>query len=145
MEEEMLVWVEDQLTTEQYLNLRRQVGWRELTVAQADKALGNSLYTLYVMQQGRPVGMGRLVGDGAVICYIQDLIVVPGAQQSGLGSKLMDRLRAKVEAIALPGTIMMLDLMSAKGREDFYRKQGFLARPTEDLGPGMIQYLHIEK
>ena len=39
------------------------------------------------------------------------------------------------------GTEMMLDLMCAKGREQFYSRHGFLARPTEHLGPGMIQYL----
>jgi hypothetical protein len=38
---------------------------------------------------------------------------------------------------------MMLDLMCAKGREPFYEKHGFIARPTKDLGPGMIQYLEL--
>jgi hypothetical protein len=36
----------------------------------------------------------------------------------------------------------MLDLMCAKGREQFYEKMGFLARPTNQLGPGMILYLN---
>ena len=40
---------------------------------------------------------------------------------------------------------MMLDLMCAKGREKFYQKHGFIARPTDDLGPGMIQYLEISR
>jgi hypothetical protein len=31
--------------------------------------------------------------------------------------------------------------MCAKGRETFYEKHGFVARPTDALGPGMIQYL----
>ena len=38
--------------------------------------------------------MGRLVGDGAVICYIQDLIVVPNIQAHGIGSMLIERLIA---------------------------------------------------
>ena len=29
----------------------------------------------------------------------------------------------------------------AKGREKFYKKHGFIARPTESVGPGMIQYI----
>ena len=41
------------------------------------------------------------------------------------------------------GTTMMFDLMCAKGREEFYKKHGFIARPTEDLGPGMIQFIQI--
>lgn len=30
---------------------------------------------------GKPVGMGRVIGDGAVISYIQDLVVIPEAQK----------------------------------------------------------------
>jgi hypothetical protein len=37
---------------------------------------------------------------------------------------------------------MMFGLMCAKGREQFYEKHGFIARPTSALGPGMIQYLN---
>jgi len=33
--------------------------------------------------------------------------------------------------------------MCAKGREKFYQKHGFIARPTDELGPGMIQYLEL--
>lgn len=32
-------------------------------------------------------------------------------------------------------------LMSAKGKEDFYKKFGFMERPNESYGAGMIQYL----
>ena len=31
-------------------------------------------------------------------------------------------------------------LGAAKGREGFYEKFGFISRPTEDLGAGMILY-----
>ena len=40
---------------------------------------------------------------------------------------------------------MMLCLMCAKGREVFYEKHGFTARPTRQLGPGMIQYIRVEE
>jgi len=35
----------------------------------------------------------------------------------------------------------MVCLMCAKGREDCYEEHRFIARPTDELGPGMIQYL----
>ena len=85
--------------------------------------------------------MGRLIGDGAVISYIQDLIVVPEYQGKKIGSKIIDRLISYADELRMPGTVMMLDLMCAKGREQFYEKHGFIARPTDTLGPGMIQYL----
>ena len=87
------------------------------------------------------IGMGRIVGDGAVICYIQDLVVIPGYQKFGIGGNLLDRCVSYVESITLEGTEMMLALMCAKGRERFYEACGFTARPTENLGPGMILYI----
>jgi GNAT superfamily N-acetyltransferase len=86
--------------------------------------------------------MGRIVGDGAVICYIQDLIVIPEVQGQHIGSQIIERLKEYVENLRADGTTMMLCLMCAKGREKFYLKHGFTARPTDNLGPGMITYLN---
>ncbi|MCI5959401.1 MAG: GNAT family N-acetyltransferase, partial [Lachnospiraceae bacterium] len=74
----------------------------------------------------------------------QDLIVVPQVQTQGIGSQIIQKLMAYVESLREEGSTMMLCLMCAKGREPFYEKHGFLARPTDALGPGMIQYLTDE-
>ena len=93
------------------------------------------------VENGKTIGMGRIVGDGAVICYIQDFVVRPEHQGTSIGRKMMERLIAHVEELRMDQSEMMLCLMCAKGREQFYEKFGFIGRPTENLGPGMIQYL----
>ena len=139
----MVQYVEDQLDIDTYLELRKAVEFRPLTRDQARKALNNSLYILTAFQNGRAVGMGRVVGDGAVICYVQDLIIRPEVQGQGIGGTILQNLKDFVMRLGYPGTTMMLCLMCAKGREEFYKKYGFIARPTEDLGPGMITYLDL--
>ncbi|MBQ6393511.1 MAG: GNAT family N-acetyltransferase [Eubacterium sp.] len=139
----MVQYVEDQLDIDTYLELRKAVEFRPLTRDQARKALNNSLYILTAFQNGRAVGMGRVVGDGAVICYVQDLIIRPEVQGQGIGGTILQNLKDFVLRLGYPGTTMMLCLMCAKGREEFYKKYGFIARPTEDLGPGMITYLDL--
>lgn len=124
-----------------YLAIRARVGWRILLEDQASRALQYSLYMVGAYDGENLVSMGRLVGDGAVICYVQDLIVVPEYQHKGVGSQVLDALIEYVESLRIEGSQMMLCLMCAKGREAFYEKHGFIARPTEELGPGMIQYL----
>lgn len=137
----MLELRENVLDTDTYLKLREQVGWRALSVCQAEKALGNALLTVCAYLDGVPVGMGRVVGDGAVVSYIQDLVVIPSAQGQHIGGQILEHLKEYVVSITEPGTRMMLCLMCAKGRETFYEGHGFMARPTDALGPGMITYI----
>jgi GNAT superfamily N-acetyltransferase len=132
---------ENCLELDTYLDIRASVNWKVLKRPQAEKALKNSLYTITAYDGDRPVGMGRIVGDGAVICYIQDFVVRPEYQGCGVGRKMMEQLIAYVDQIRMDDTEMMLCLMCAKGREKFYEKFGFIARPTDSLGPGMIQYI----
>lgn len=137
----MLKLHENELDIDTYLNLRAAVGWKKLDNEQAIMALKNSIYTLTATIDDKVVGMARMVGDGAVICYIQDLVVHPSYQKLGVGQELMEKLVGHAEEIKIQGTELMLCLMCAKGREGFYEKFGFIARPTENLGPGMIMYL----
>lgn len=132
---------ENTLDLDTYLSLRASVNWKLLTQEQAQKALSNSLYTITAVRRGEPVGMGRIVGDGAVICYIQDFVVKLECQGEGIGRIMMERLIQHVESLRMENSEMMLCLMCAKGREKFYEKFGFVGRPTDSLGPGMIQYL----
>lgn len=140
----MITIRENTLTTVEYLAIRRQVGWKILREEQAEKALKNSLYVVTAYEDDTLVGMGRIVGDGAVICYVQDLIVIPESQGNGIGSAILKKLTEYVEGLCQENSEMMFCLMCAKGREIFYEKHGFLARPTKQLGPGMIQYLRGE-
>ena len=146
----MIRFSEDRLSVAEYLSLRESVGWKKLTERQAELALENCIYCISAYddtldQPGgsrKLIGMGRIVGDGAVICYIQDLIVLPEYHGRGVGSMLIKQLKRYVESLSADGEEMMLALMCAKGREGFYEKMGFTARPTENLGPGMIIYLN---
>ena len=135
----------NELNVDTYLKLRAGVQWRKLSRAQAEMALRNSICVICAYQDDVPVAMGRLVGDGAVICYVQDLIVLPEYQGYGIGSKVLSELKSYVEQLRLNHTQMMFCLMCAKGRETFYEKHGFISRPTEQLGPGMIMYLQEDK
>ena len=139
----MITYKENAITTEGYLELRAAVNWPVLSYEQAEKALQNSLYTICAYQDNQPIGMGRLVGDGSVICYVQDLIVLPDTQHCGIGSYLLEHLIEAAGSFGFHDTTMMLGLMCAKGREPFYESRGFLSRPTDALGPGMIQYLSL--
>lgn len=137
----MITLKENTLDIDTYLELRASVNWKKLRKEQARKALAHSLFTVVAYEGDKPVGMGRIVGDGVVIDYIQDLVVRPEAQAHGVGRRIIERLIEYVKETKLDDTEIMLCLMCAKGREAFYKKFDFIARPTDSLGPGMIQYI----
>jgi GNAT superfamily N-acetyltransferase len=121
-----------------YNRLRRSVGWGDYPAEEAAAALGRSLYAGCACLRGEVVGMARVVGDGGLAFYVQDVVVDPAQQRRGIGGRLMAQVMAYVAAHALPGAVV--GLMAAKGKEPFYERYGFAARPSERYGCGMTQF-----
>ncbi len=134
---------ENVLTAKDFIKLRVSAGWGELLEQQAQDALKNSLFTNAVMDQGQVIGMGRLVGDGVYICYVQDLVILPKYQGKGIGKLIMERLIAHTKEHGVSETNVTLGLFAAKGKEEFYQKLGFTIRPNENRGAGMELSIRI--
>jgi GNAT superfamily N-acetyltransferase len=117
-----------------YRRLRAAVGWSELAPETMGKGLEGSLYSVCVRRGEEVVGCGRVVGDGAVYFYIQDVIVLPEHQGQGLGARIMDRIVAYLDGHAHQNSFIAL--MAAKGAEGFYERYGFTRRPPDR--PGMF-------
>lgn len=131
-------YLENGLTAEALAGLRDMAGWRHTEVEQAKKALKNTCFSVAAVDDGRVVGVGRLIGDGAMIWYIQDVIVAPEYRRSGVGTAIVQKLMDYVRKEAMPGTSVSVGLMAARGKEPFYEKFGFSARPNDHEGAGMM-------
>ena len=71
------------LTEEIFTGLYASVGWEPPCEAQVRVALQNSLATFTALENGKPVGMVRLIGDGGMSFYIKDFAVHPDIRQEG--------------------------------------------------------------
>jgi GNAT superfamily N-acetyltransferase len=131
-------YLENGLTPEALAGLRDLVGWSHIEAGQAKKALENTCFSVAAVENGRVVGMGRLIGDGAMIWYIQDVIVVPEYRGGGVGTAIVQKLMDYVRREAMPGAKVSVGLMAARGKEPFYEKFGFCARPSDHEGAGMM-------
>ena len=120
-------------TVTEYIRLRNLVGWWETDENATGKALENSLFSVVVIEHGTVIGFGRIIGDGGLYFYIQDLIVHPEFQAKGLGKILMKELMSYITAKTKSGAFV--GLMAAKGLEKYYEQFGFKARDKD--APGM--------
>ncbi len=120
-------------TADQYLHLRAQTGWHKVSAQEVEKAMAASLCSLLAVHQNRVVGCARIIGDGGLYFYIQDMIVDRDYRGQDIGSRMMRELFRWLTKHA--GGNAFIGLMAADGAETFYQKFGFRARA--DGQPGM--------
>lgn len=130
----------DYITPEEYMEMRRIVGWGEFPLEQAAQGLKNSFILICFRVDGKPVGLGRAVSDHGYVVYIADVIVIPEYQGQGLGRTIMNTILDKIKGSLKPGYRVMISLLAAKGKEAFYKKFDFVERPAENFGCGMHQW-----
>jgi GNAT superfamily N-acetyltransferase len=79
----------------------------------------NSRYRCFAREDGRLVGAGRALADGADCAYLCDIAVLPGHQGTGVGQQIVKRL------VALSAGHKKIILYAVPGKEPFYRRFGF--------------------
>jgi ribosomal protein S18 acetylase RimI-like enzyme len=121
--------IERVATIEEYRDLCTTVGWAEVMNFEAAKtALPNSQYGVVVLFEGKAIGMGRIVGDGAIFYYVQDVAVHPDHQRKGVGKTIVGQLVNYVKQNAPPQAF--LGVFAAEGAEAFYQRYGFENHPV---------------
>lgn len=81
-----------------YRRLRAISGLTARSAAAAEAGLPNTLFGVVVRHDGRVVGMGRVIGDGALFLQIVDIAVDPDHQGRGLGKAIMRALMDHIAA-----------------------------------------------
>lgn len=137
----MAIEYKDTLTVDSYNNLRKSAGWTEVEPRQAQTGINNSAYLIAAYDGDQCVGCLRVVSDGGYTAIIVDVLVLPEYQKSGIGKKMMVRAIAFLGKPLEKGQMVMVNLMAAQGKEPFYDKFGFEARPNQKSGAGMVMYL----
>lgn len=126
-------------SVEAFINMRTAAKWETPHRSTVELSVKNSLYWVCVRQNDELVGLGRVVGDGAMYFYIQDVIVAPSFQRKGIGNMIMANIECFLAAnCAKHATI---GLFSAKGKEAFYRKYQYMVRDGSNLGFGMCKFV----
>lgn len=127
-------------TLEEYKYLCESVGWTDyMNFEVVNTSLRNSIYCITAKDGEQIIGMGRIVGDGAIYFYIQDLVVHPDYQKKGIGNEIMSVLMEYLNLNAPDKAFV--GLFASDGKESFYGKYHF-----KDYSPNMTgMFTVIEK
>ena len=129
----------NKLTLDEYTDILNSVGWRIPSERLLKISLEKGINVKYILD-GETVGMARFVTDGGYAGLLMDVIVKPEFQGNGYGKKLISSLIEFIKANLLDDEEMMIQLLSAPGKQNFYSKFGFKVK-KEIAEDGMYMWL----
>lgn len=136
----MIRYIEHVPSAKEFNYLTDSVSWGTRKNLIIEEALKNTLYSLCVYDDDKLIGYGRIIGDKTIFLYIQDVMVIPEYQNKHIGTGIMKNLLKKINEYKKINPNIRTYLGASKGKESFYEKFGFIIRPNEELGSGMILY-----
>ena len=125
------------LSTMEYCELRSAVGWQPIIEEQAQSGLQHSDFVIACREGKNIVGCARIFWDKGYIAYLADVMVKPEYQNQGIGKTLVNSCISYIDRQLKDGWRIKIVIVSAKEKEKFYEKFGFVTRPNESDGPGM--------
>ncbi len=121
-------------SNEDFNKLFMSVGWGERDDEKINMHRQMNAFAVSVYEGKNIVGMARVVGDGSYYTVF-DVVVDKKRQKEGIGAILMREIVEWYRSIEDDDTYLYLG--ASKGREKFYEKFGFVARPYGEVGAGM--------
>lgn len=127
-----------ELDPSEVMDLYNSVGW----IAYTDRpeelldGLRGSLRVVLARDADRLVGLARVIGDGATICYLQDVLVHPDARRQGLGRRLVDEVFAPFSTVRQH--VLITD--EEDGQKAFYEALGFTHLGTSIPGRAFVRF-----
>jgi len=117
-----------------YFALFNTTGWNrvyQMSPDDLEMANRNSWLVISAYHEDRLVGFGRVVTDQILHAMIYDMIVIPEYQRQGIGTRILAALVKRCRE----ADIKDIQLFSARGKREFYERNGFEVRPED--APGM--------
>ncbi|WP_307860744.1 GNAT family N-acetyltransferase [Curtobacterium flaccumfaciens] len=111
--------------TDELVALYDAVGWTAYTqdpAALTAAIVGSHTVLTARDDDGHLLGLVRTVSDGVTIVYVQDVLVLPSAHRSGIGSALLDAVLQRYAGVRQ--TVLLTD--AQPGQRAFYESRGFV-------------------
>ena len=127
------------LSVEEYISILNTVGWKIPSKRLLEKSLKNGINVKCVIDK-KTIGMARFVSDGGYAGLLMDVVVIPKFQGNGYGKLLINSLLDYLKNQLEDDEEMMIQLLSAPGKQSFYNLFGFKIK-KEVVEDGMYMWM----
>lgn len=139
------IHIDDRVPTpDEHRRLAERVGWdHAFHWPSMPRSLDASLFGAVAVEGDRVIGMGRVVGDGVLYFYIQDVVVDPAYQGRGIGQMIVEALLTRIRTTSPAHAFV--GLFATDAALPIYERNGFtrgdmtglfqVLAPTGDTGP----------
>ena len=124
-------------TVDEYRRLRAVAGLTQRSAEGATLGLANTFIGVVIEKGGHAIGMGRIIGDGALFFQVVDIAVEPGHQGRGVGKAIMGALMNELRKRA--ATDAYVSLIADGKANRLYAQFGF--EPVAPKSTGMAMWL----
>lgn len=128
----MILKEKPSLTKEDYQRISEifeLVEWEKRAPSEIKDAFDKSTCTTIVWEDNTLVGFGRTFDDGKYYATICDVAIDPKYQGKGIGTQIMNSLRAQLEGF------LFITLTAAPGKGAFYEKIGWKKQTSAYISP----------
>mgnify|MGYP002719514113 FL=1 len=122
------------ITDAEILSLYNAVGWTAYTDSPdlLFQAIKNSSFVVSAWNEGgKLVGLARTISDDATICYLQDILVHPDLQGTGIGRALFGQVKERYQHVRQ--TVLITD--DEPQQRAFYQSLGLTEGSDFSTGP----------
>lgn len=131
----------ENITENDLFELRKSVGWKELSKTQLKRSLKNTMCMVSILKDNECVACGRVVGDYSTKGVLSDIIVRPEYQSKGYGKIIVTHLISMIERMLNPTEQFQLEATPTYENREFYVNCGMKYKPENQDGV----YIWIKK
>jgi ribosomal protein S18 acetylase RimI-like enzyme len=117
---------------EDYCRLRVSAGLSPKSAEAAAAGLPNTLFGVLVLKDNKPIGMGRVIGDGGLFYQVVDVAVEPEHQRRGLGKAIVGKIVQHLQQSAPAGA--HVSLLADGPAQYLYAQFGFKPTAPDSIG-----------
>ena len=133
--------VKKEINANDFIKIRKNLNWNDIPELLVHRAIKGSMINISIFDDEKCVGVGRIVGDGALKGMLTDIMVLKEYQNKGVGKLIVTSLIKELEEMVSIGNCFQLEASPTANNRDFYIKCGLKYKPENQDGV----YLWIRK